>query len=124
MTRRKKGRTSAHAALWLGVVGAAALLSACPGTRHPAAAPVTPAEPAPAAAGPPAAEPAATPAPIEAGFTYCCGNGSYRMEVMCGDMLKRCYQNVAGTWHQTYGHYCRDQLGDDCFLQDCEARCE
>ena len=124
MRRGRSSRPPTRAAAWLIAAGAVALLSACPGTRHPAAAPVTPAEPAPAPASEPASQPAAAPAPIEAGFTYCCGNGSYRMEVMCGDMLKRCYQNVAGTWHQTYGHYCRERLGDDCFLQDCEARCQ
>jgi hypothetical protein len=92
-----------------------------PGPAAPAAPPEAAAPPAPA----PAAAPAAPPvSPVEPGFTYCCGDDQMRMEILCGDMLKRCYQKVGGRWKQTYGRHCRERLGDSCFLEDCDAKCQ
>lgn len=111
--RRRAGR-----ALLVGAL----LCLACPGAKAP-----PPAAPPPAA--PPAAAPAAEPAPaavspVEAGFTHCCGNGSYRIEIDCNQMMKRCYSNETGSWRQTYGRHCRASLGESCYLADCDAKCQ
>ena len=63
-------------------------------------------------------------APVEAGFTHCCGSERYRIEIECGEMLKRCYENKGGTWRQTYGRHCKEQLGEACYLEECDAKCQ
>ncbi len=62
--------------------------------------------------------------PVEAGFTHCCGSERYRIEIECGEMLKRCYENKGGTWRQTYGRHCKEQLGEGCYLEECDAKCQ
>ncbi|HLU66170.1 MAG TPA: hypothetical protein VKZ63_07830 [Kofleriaceae bacterium] len=105
------------------LVIAVALVAACPGA--------SPTPPGPAA---PIAAPGAAPAPaveqptevqaVEAGFTHCCGNASYRIEIECGNMVKRCYSSETGAWRQTYGRHCLASLGEACYLQDCDAKCQ
>jgi hypothetical protein len=105
-----------------GLAIAALLLVACPGAKAP---PPAPPEPAPAIE--PIAEPAPSPAlvqAVEAGFTHCCGNSSFRIEIDCGQMVKRCYSNETGDWRQTYGRHCRRTLGESCYLEDCDAKCQ
>jgi hypothetical protein len=98
---------------------------------------VAPAEPAPppapavVAAPPPPAEPAAraeAPAvsmgPSEPGFQFCCGDGAFKIEIACRDMIKRCYEKDAGgDWDATYGRHCKRRLGEGCYLSSCDARC-
>ncbi len=96
--------------------------AACPGAQAPPPAPPEPA-PQPIATPAPDTEQAAI-TPVEAGFVHCCGNGSYRIEIDCSQMMKRCYTSETGTWHQTYGRHCRASLGESCYLEDCEANCQ
>ena len=63
-------------------------------------------------------------APVEVGFTPCCGSARYRIEIECGEMLKRCYEYQGGSWRQTYGRHCKEQLGEGCYLEDCDAKCQ
>lgn len=102
---------------------AAGLLAcvACPGAKAPPPAPPEPAPP-PVPAPAPAPEPAVSP--VEAGFVHCCGNGTYRIEIDCSQMMKRCYTSETGSWQQTYGRHCRASLGESCYLQDCDAKCQ
>lgn len=81
---------------------------------------------------PPEPEPVAAPAPVEtahvepveAGFNHCCGNDSYRIEITCNGMIKRCYTNETGVWKQTYGRHCLSELGRACYLEECDAHCQ
>jgi hypothetical protein len=117
-----------------GTIGAALLaatalgLLACPSQRAagPPAPPPSGPEPSPdwLAESVPAAEPAVAMDPVEAGFTHCCGSERYRIEIECGEMLKRCYEKKGSTWRQTYGRHCKEELGEDCYLQDCDAKCQ
>jgi hypothetical protein len=66
---------------------------------------------------------AAEHAPSEPGFTFCCGDGRYKLEIDCSDMLKRCYERRDGGWAATYGRHCKTSLGEACYLDDCDARC-
>jgi len=122
--KRATGGTPGAALLAL----AALVLFACP-APHPAPAPEPPPsgpEPAPSWLEEPAppVEPAvAVVAPVEAGFTFCCGSEKFRMEIQCGEMLKRCYENKRGKWRQTYGRHCKEKLGESCYLELCEAKC-
>lgn len=107
------------------VVAAAVGLLACP-VRQGGPPPGSPAggEPAPgwaSGSGGAAADPLS---PVEPGFTNCCGTERYRMEIECGEMLKRCYENQGGTWRQTYGRHCKEELGEACYLEDCDAKCQ
>jgi len=119
------GRVNLGAAL----LAASALgLLACPARQGavPPAGPPPGAEPSPtwaAASVPAAAEPAVVMAPVEAGFTHCCGSERYRIEIECGEMLKRCYENKGGRWRQTYGRHCKETLGEACYLEDCDSKC-
>jgi hypothetical protein len=61
---------------------------------------------------------------VEPGFTPCCGSARYRMEIECGEMLKRCYEYKNGGWKQTYGRHCKEQLGESCYLEDCDSKCQ
>jgi hypothetical protein len=70
------------------------------------------------------AAPALAMEPVEPGFTHCCGSERFRIEIECGEMLKRCYENQGGQWHQTYGRHCKDELGEACYLQECDAKCQ
>lgn len=98
--------------------------------------------PAPASSSPapeaaPAADPAPTPAPrepdpsasfvmtapVESGFKHCCGNLELKMEVQCGDRLKRCYVRQDGRWLQTFGRHCKQELGASCYLHTCDEVC-
>jgi hypothetical protein len=113
-------RGSARAAL----VAAALFLSACPAQQAgpPPGPAASQASPAWSGSGPEAA--AADLAPIEPGFTHCCGSERYRIEIECGEMLKRCYENHGGLWRQTYGRHCKEQLGEACYLEECDAKCQ
>lgn len=114
------------------ITAAALLVAACTGgSGGPAPAPEQPAvavaEPARSGvAGPKeVAEEAvfvSTPA-VEQGFTHCCGTLDYKMEVECGDRLKRCYIQEDGQWKQTYGRHCKRNLGDSCYLHLCDDAC-
>jgi len=118
------GRVNLGAAL---LAASALVLLACPARQGavPPAGPPPGAEPSPtwAAASVPAAEPAVVMAPVEAGFTHCCGSERYRIEIECGEMLKRCYENKGGRWRQTYGRHCKETLGEACYLEDCDSKC-
>ncbi len=70
------------------------------------------------------AEPARR-AGLESGFTHCCGDVDYAMQVDCSDRLMRCYENdSAAGWQQTYGRNCKEALGQGCYEQGCLAVCE
>jgi hypothetical protein len=109
------------------LVAGATGLAACPTSRG-GPAPSDPSlspDPSPGwTGGQGAGEPAAAIAPIEAGFTPCCGTERYRIEIECGEMLKRCYENKGGIWRQTYGRHCKAELGEACYLEDCDAKCQ
>ena len=111
------------------LIAAAALgLFACPSqqsARRPAPPPSGP-EPEPdwLSRPEPAVEQATAMSPVEVGFTHCCGSERYRIEIECGEMLKRCYENKGGTWRQTYGRHCKEQLGEGCYLEECDAKCQ
>lgn len=99
------------------VAGCPATTAPPPGAQQPETAPV--AEPAVAA------DPAAAPVQaVESGFIHCCGNASYRIEIQCGGMIKRCYSSEGGDWRQTYGRHCLSSLGEACYLEDCDAKCQ
>jgi hypothetical protein len=97
----------------------------CPGSAQPAA-PVAQPEPSIESPGPPAEPAAATSGEaVEAGFTHCCGNSVYRIEISCDGMVKRCYaKSGGGGWKQTYGRHCLRSLGEACYLEDCDAKCQ
>lgn len=61
---------------------------------------------------------------IEDGFTHCCGNAEYVMEMDCSDRLLRCYKRSGDSWKQTFGKHCRNALGEECYLQQCNTICE
>jgi hypothetical protein len=122
--KRGAGATPGAALL----AAAALILLACP-AQHQGQTPVPPPtgpEPAPtwlSEATPPAEPAVAMVAPVEAGFTFCCGSDHFRMEIECGEMLKRCYEHKGGTWRQTYGRHCKEQLGESCYLELCDSKC-
>jgi hypothetical protein len=62
--------------------------------------------------------------PSQPGFSFCCGDGRLKIEIACADMLKRCYERRGSRWRATYGRHCKRALGEDCYLQDCDARCQ
>lgn len=111
---------------WTGALVAAALaLAACPmqGGPPPSAPPGS--DPSPSwSSGTSPEAPGLALAPIEAGFTNCCSTDQYRIEIECGEMLKRCYENQNGVWRQTYGRHCKEHLGQSCYLEDCDAKCQ
>jgi len=114
---RRARRVSAGAAL----LAAAAVLLACPAQQGGPPAPSAPlADPSDSAAG---ADPSAAPTAVEPGFINCCGSARYRIEIECGEMLKRCYEREAGEWRQTYGRHCKEELGESCYLDGCDSRC-
>ena len=110
------------------LLAAAALgLLACPSqqaARQPAPPPSGP-EPTPdwLSQPEPAVQQAVVMSPVETGFTHCCGSERYRIEIECGEMLKRCYENKGGRWRQTYGRHCKETLGEACYLEDCDSKC-
>jgi hypothetical protein len=120
MRRRRGGAGWAAVAL-----GAVAALAACPAQQAGGPPPADPVESAPVAEQAVAmASPVAAPDPVEAGFTHCCGTAQYRMEIECGEMLKRCYENAGGQWKQTYGRFCKEALSEGCYLEECDAKCQ
>lgn len=101
------------------------LCAGCPATGAPPPGAQQPAAGEPTASPSMAADPgAAQVQAVESGFTHCCGNASYRIEIQCGGMIKRCYSSEGGDWQQTYGRHCLSSLGEDCYLQDCDAKCQ
>jgi hypothetical protein len=58
------------------------------------------------------------------GFTYCCGNNNFKMEIQCDDGIKRCFENTQAGWEQTYGRHCKRTLGETCYLTTCERVCD
>lgn len=121
MVRRRR----APVAAWVVLALLGPALAACPAQT----APPPPAAPPPAPVPEPEPTPAPAPAPVlpaavEAGFTHCCGNDEYRIEIDCGGMVKRCYQSKHGDWKQTYGRHCLKALGQDCYLAECDSRCQ
>lgn len=58
------------------------------------------------------------------GFTHCCGDEGYMMEMDCSERLMRCYENRGTHWKQTYGKHCKRNLDQECYLQTCNAICE
>jgi hypothetical protein len=123
MTRAPRWKYGA--ALLAAAALAVVACSSHPGVRTPPPPPPGP-EPEPSwlAEVAPSAEPAAAISPVEAGFTHCCGSEQYRIEIECGEMLKRCYENKGGIWRQTYGRHCKEQLGEACYLERCDAKCQ
>jgi hypothetical protein len=119
---------SRHPGPWTGalLVAAALALAACPtqqGGPPPAAPPGS--DPSPSWSSGPSGEASSVAlAPIEAGFTNCCSTEQYRIEIECGEMLKRCYEQQNGMWRQTYGRHCKEHLGESCYLEDCDAKCQ
>lgn len=91
----------------------------------PPAAPPRPArvaqapEPAPA---PPVRVAARRPA-VEAGYRYCCGNDSYRLDIGCNYLEMRCYRRTELGWVRTYGRFCKEQLGAPCYPNGCDEVC-
>ena len=113
---------------WTGalLVAATTALAACPvqqGGPPPSAPPGS--DPSPTwASGASATGASEALAPIEAGFTNCCSTERYRIEIECGEMLKRCYEQQDGLWRQTYGRHCKEHLGESFYLEDCDAKCQ
>jgi hypothetical protein len=106
------------AVLALALVGCPAQPTPPPEPPPPAPAPEPePQQPAPAAAP-------VLPSAVEAGFTHCCGNAEFRIEIQCSQMLKRCYESKQGGWKATYGRHCLKSLGQDCYLSECDSRCQ
>jgi hypothetical protein len=61
---------------------------------------------------------------FELGFTHCCGDYDYVMQVDCGEQLLRCYANESSGWKQTYGRNCKNALGAGCYERGCLDVCE
>ena len=61
---------------------------------------------------------------MEPGFTHCCGNSDYMIQMDCSDQLMRCYESNDGHWKQTYGKYCKHALRRECYLVTCSLVCE
>lgn len=81
------------------------------------------AAPAPAVVAPPAPR-SAWVEPQAAGYVYCCGNQDYRLEIGCADLDMKCYEHTPEGWRWTYGRHCKDQLGQACYLNGCDQRCD
>lgn len=64
------------------------------------------------------------PTESEPEFTYCCGNASYKLEIECEAGLMRCYVYRDEGWHYTYGRHCKKHLGQICYLNGCDDKCE
>lgn len=58
------------------------------------------------------------------GFTHCCGNSNYMMEMDCNERLMRCYAHKGSKWRQTYGKHCKRALDQVCYLATCNVVCE
>ncbi len=61
---------------------------------------------------------------LEVGFTHCCGDVEYVMQVDCSDRLMRCYANESDGWQQTYGRSCKEALGQGCYERGCVSVCD
>lgn len=61
---------------------------------------------------------------FEEGFTHCCGDLEYVMQIDCSDRLLRCYANEEQGWHQTYGRNCKSALGSSCYERGCISVCD
>jgi hypothetical protein len=61
---------------------------------------------------------------LEPGFTHCCGDSQYMMEIDCSERLMRCYQKGSAGWKQTYGKHCKSALGQGCYLHACNDVCD
>ena len=81
--------------------------TSCTNPRHPAL-------PIPSQPTPPSTEP---------GFTHCCGNPDYKLEIDCADNLIRCYENTDQGWKYTYGRLCKQNLDSACYLNGCDDSC-
>jgi hypothetical protein len=92
-----------------------------PPTR--AVAPPPPAAPPPEVAAPRTLDSGEGMGPSPPGFTFCCGRGSYKIEIDCREMLKRCYERRGRRWQATYGRHCKRVLGESCYLDQCSERC-
>lgn len=121
---------SRAAGRWNRAVLAAAALAAlalfgCPAQQvgPPPVGPDAPGEPGGPEEPGGSTEPSGASSPVEPGFTPCCGSARYRIEIECGEMLKRCYEFSGGRWRQTYGRHCKEQLGEGCYLENCDAKC-
>lgn len=119
-----RARRGASALAWVALAVLGPALAACPAQTAP-----PPAAPPPAPTPMPEPAPAPAPAPVlpsavEPGFTHCCGNDQFRIEIECGQMVKRCYESKQGGWKQTYGRHCLKSLGQDCYLSECDSRCQ
>jgi hypothetical protein len=64
-----------------------------------------------------------TPSAIEGGFTHCCGDADYKLEIDCADNLLRCYEKTDQGWKYTYGRLCKQNLGSACYLNGCDDAC-
>jgi hypothetical protein len=119
-----RARRGPSAIAWVVLALLGPVLAACPAQTAPTPQPPPPApapEPEPAPAPAPAA---ALPQAVESGFTHCCGNDQFRIEIDCRGMMKRCYESRRGEWKQTYGRHCLKSLGEDCYLSECDSRCQ
>lgn len=61
--------------------------------------------------------------PVETRFKHCCGNLDFKMEVDCQDQLRRCYEYKNGSWTQTFGRRCKEELGELCYQKLCNEVC-
>ena len=121
---RARARRGASALAWVALALLGPALAACPAqTAPPPPAPPPAPEPEPEPPPPPAPAPV-LPAAVEPGFTHCCGNDQFRIEIDCNQMVKRCYESKKGEWKQTYGRHCLKSLGQDCYLSECDSRCQ
>jgi hypothetical protein len=95
-----------------------------PASRPPP--PPTPAAPAPgqAVAVAPQAHAQHFAEAAEPGFSHCCGNDEFQLDIECGERLARCYERDGDeSWRQTYGRHCKEQLGTSCYLHGCADKC-
>jgi len=63
------------------------------------------------------------PTQAEPGFTYCCGDEAFKLQIVCEEGLMRCYEHREGRWHYTYGRHCKRNLGEACYLHGCDDKC-
>jgi len=61
---------------------------------------------------------------FEVGFTHCCGDYDFAMQVDCSERLLRCYSSEGGHWAQTYGRNCKSALGSGCYERGCNSVCD
>lgn len=129
-SRKQQSRRCFPVLLALSLVSGAGCVASVPSQGHAVSSGQEAASPA--AAAPEASEDqdafSSQSSPVEPGFepgfTHCCGDFNYVMQVDCSERLLRCYQNKSSGWHQTYGRNCKSALGSGCYERGCLSVCD